>query len=170
MIASEEGLARLGVSEHDAVEVAGFASAEGNITEKPYDLTDLDTTAAAGQRALQMAGLRHGDIGTLELHDCFTITGLLALESLGFADRGTAAQFVLDGHTATDGKLPTNSSGGLVGYGHPTGASGVRQLVDLQLQLTGKAENQAPIKKDHGLMISMGGNDRTVTCVIVKRA
>jgi acetyl-CoA C-acetyltransferase len=61
-------------------------------------------------------------------------------------------------------------SGGLGGFGHPTGATGVRQLVDLLHQLTGKAANPAKIRTPYALMISMGGNDKTVTCVIVKRA
>jgi acetyl-CoA C-acetyltransferase len=105
----------------------------------------------------------------LEIHDCFTITALLALESIGFAKRGEAADFIVAGHTAPDGSIPTNLSGGLGGFGHPTGASGVRQMVDLWLQLTGNADNQIELRKPYGMMISMGGNDKTVTCFIVSR-
>ena len=64
--------------------------------------------------------------------------------------------------------MAINLSGGLCGFGHLTGATGVRQMVDLLHQLTKKAENQADIKKPFGMVISMGENDKTVTCIIVQ--
>ncbi|MEO6095792.1 MAG: thiolase family protein [Fibrobacteria bacterium] len=170
VVASEAGLARLGLDKARMVELAGFHGSEGDITEKPADPTVLENTARAVQGALQMAGIGRGDVGVLELHDCFSITGLLALESIGFARAGGGPEFVLDGHTAAQGELPTNLSGGLCGFGHPVGATGVRQMVDLVEQLTGRAPNQVQSPKDHGMMVSMGGNDKTVTALIVKRA
>jgi acetyl-CoA C-acetyltransferase/acetyl-CoA acyltransferase len=170
VIASEDGLKRLGLKKEECVEIAGFASAEDDITQLPHDPTTLSTTATAAQKALRSAGVSREQIGFLELHDCFTITGLLALESMGFAAPGQGGRFVLDGNTAVDGSLPVNLSGGLVGFGHPTGATGVRQLVDIILQMTGRADNQAKLKKDHAMMISMGGNDKTVTAIIATRA
>ncbi len=106
----------------------------------------------------------------MEIHDCFSITALLALEAIGLAPKGKAAAFILEGKTRSEGAMPTNLSGGLIGFGHPTGATGVRQMVDLYLQLTGQAANQIDSDKPYGMMISMGGNDITVTCLIVKRA
>ena len=170
VVVSEEGARKLGLRKADLVELAGFQGSEGDITEKPADPTVLENTARAAQGALGMAGLGTGDIGMLELHDCFSITGLLALESMGFARPGGAPAFVLEGRTAPQGELPTNLSGGLGGFGHPVGATGVRQMVDLLGQLTGKAPNQVESGKDHGMMVSMGGNDKTVTTLIVKRA
>lgn len=105
----------------------------------------------------------------LELYDCFSITALLALESIVFSQPGGASRFVLDGRTAPAGDLPTNLSGGLGGFGHPVGGTGVRQMVDLLEQLTGRAPNQVQSGKEHGMMISMGGNDKTVTALVVKR-
>jgi len=119
---------------------------------------------------LKQAGITKEEVGILELHDCFTITALLALESLGYAKQGQAAYFVLEGHTAPTGALPINLSGGLGGFGHPTGATGVRQLVDLLHQFTGKAANQIRLQKPFGMMLSMGGNDKTVTAFVVKKA
>jgi acetyl-CoA C-acetyltransferase len=170
VVASEAGLARLGLDKSQMVELAGFHGSEGDITEKPADPTVLENTGRAAQGALEMAGIGRGDLGVLELHDCFSITGLLALESIGFARAGGAPEFVLEGRTSPQGALPTNLSGGLCGFGHPVGATGVRQMVDLVEQLTGRAPNQVHSPKDHGMMVSMGGNDKTVTALIVKRA
>jgi acetyl-CoA C-acetyltransferase len=170
VVASEAGLARLGLDKSQMVELAGLHGSEGDITEKPADPTVLENTGRAAQGALEMAGIGRGDVGVLELHDCFSITGLLALESMGFAKAGGAPESVLEGRTSPQGALPTNLSGGLCGFGHPVGATGVRQMVDLVEQLTGRAPNQVQSPKDHGMMVSMGGNDKTVTALIVKRA
>lgn len=169
VVLSEEGLKRCGISKQDVVEIIGVGEAEDNIAEAPKDLTVLSTTERAVAKALAQAGIKKEDLAVLELHDCFSITGLLALEAIGFTEKGKAANFILEGNASLDGKIPTNLSGGLGGFGHPTGATGVRQMVDLLQQLTGKAENQAKIKNPYGMMISMGGNDKTVTCFIVKR-
>jgi acetyl-CoA C-acetyltransferase/acetyl-CoA acyltransferase len=169
VVASEEGLKKLGLDKKDMIELAGFHGSEGDITEKPWDPTILKNTGRAALGALDMAGVGRREIGVLELHDCFSITGLLALESIGFTRPGEAPRFVLDGRTAPAGDLPTNLSGGLGGFGHPVGGTGVRQMVDLLEQLTGRAPNQVKSGKEHGMMVSMGGNDKTVTALVVKR-
>lgn len=169
VILSEKGLRDCGLTPADAIEIIGVGEAEGDITRTPTDLTRLTTTEIAVHKALEMAGIRIDDVGLIEVHDCFTISGLLSLEALGLAEPGKAPAFVLEGHTSPEGRIPTNLSGGLGGFGHPTGASGVRQLVDLLHQFTGRAANPAKWKKPYGLMISMGGNDKTVTCLVVKQ-
>ena len=156
------------MNSNDIVEIVGIGEAEGDITVSPENATELSTTELAVKKALAQAGITKEDIAVLELHDCFTITALLALEAIGFAEKGKAPRFILDGHTLSEGTIPTNLSGGLGGFGHPTGATGVRQMVDLLHQLTRKAENQANITKPYGMMISMGGNDKTVSCFVVK--
>jgi acetyl-CoA C-acetyltransferase/acetyl-CoA acyltransferase len=168
VVLSEKGVQKLGLNSNDVVEIVGIGEAEGDITAAPGDATVLSTTELAVKKALTQAGITKDNIAVLELHDCFTITALLALEAIGYADKGKAPQLILDGHTLPEGRIPTNLSGGLGGFGHPTGASGVRQMVDLLHQLTHKAENQANVTKPYGMMISMGGNDKTVTCFIVK--
>jgi acetyl-CoA C-acetyltransferase len=170
IVLSEEGLARSGLSRNEVIEIVGIGEAEGDITEKPNDLTVLSTTHQAAQQAIGMSGIGLSEIGLLEVHDCFSITGLLALEAIGFAEQGRGAQFILEHESRIGGKIPTNLSGGLGGFGHPTGASGVRQMVDLLHQFTGKAANQIEIQKPYGMMVSMGGNDKTVTCFIVSPA
>lgn len=168
IIASEEGLKKCGIEKSEAVEIIGLGEAEDDITKPPVDLTLLSMNALAVSKALEQVGIDKNEIGILELHDCFTITALLALESIGFANRGKAASYILEGNTGPNGILPTNLSGGLGGFGHPTGATGVRQLVDLLHQLTGKAANQVSGSPQFGLMVSMGGNDKTVTAIILK--
>jgi len=167
-IASAEGLRKLGVEREEAVEIVGLGQAEGDITQAPADPTVLETTAAATAGAMEMAGVKLSEVGVLELHDCFSISGLLALEAIGFAQPGRAPAFVLDGQLAADGAVATNASGGLVGFGHPTGASGVRMMVDLVDQFTGKAPNPAKREKPYGMMVSMGGDDKTVSAFVVK--
>lgn len=164
---SEEGLEKFGVHKKDAIEIVGIGEAEGDITQTPQDPTILTTTEIAVKKALESAGVAIQDIALLEVHDCFSISGLLSLEATGLAPKGKAPEFILEGHTSPMGKIPTNLSGGLGGFGHPTGASGVRQMVDLLHQFTGKASNQVRPHKPYGLMISMGGNDKTVTAFVV---
>ena len=136
----------------------------------PPDLTELTTSKTAVAKALAMAGMSATEVGLFEVHDCFTITGLLSLGALGLAKPGKEADAVLAGETAKGGPYPTNVGGGLIGYGHPTGASGVRMAVDLWKQLTGKAgDMQVAPRKETGIMISMGGNDKTVVSLVVRR-
>ncbi len=168
LLFSEEGLVKAGVNRKDVVEIVAIAQTEEDITRPPDDLTVLTTTEAAVKEAFAAAGITRDDLGWLEIHDCFSITALLTLEAIGFAPKGAAANFVAEGNTRSDGVIPTNLSGGLCGFGHPTGASGVRMLVDLHAQMTGKASNQVSSSKEYGMLISMGGNDKTVTAIIVR--
>lgn len=173
IIASEEGLKKLGVSKTDAVEVVAFGQAINDITKKPDDLTQMDAYRHAAQEALRDAGLTINDIGTIETHDCFTIAAIIGVEMLGLAELGKGAQFVADGKTARDGFMPMNTTGGLIGWGHPTGGTGVHMAVTLWQQLTGKAgDAQIAIdpKRPYGMSINMGGDDKVLTAIIYKKA
>lgn len=169
LVLSEEGLGRCDIDRSQAIEIIGIGESEDDITEVPKDLTVLSNTQNAVEKAFKQAEITKNELGLLELHDCFSITALLALEAIGFAEKGKSSEFILNGNTSPAGLIPTNLSGGLGGFGHPTGATGVRQMVDLLHQFTGKAANPAKIQKPYGMMISMGGNDKTVTSIIVKR-
>jgi acetyl-CoA C-acetyltransferase/acetyl-CoA acyltransferase len=170
LFCSEEGLKKAGIPKSRAVRVVGWGTAVADITRPPEDLTALTTTAEAVRKAYACAGLSPKDIGVLEVHDCFTVGGLLMLEAAGFCDKGESLDFVLEGRTSPrGGELPTNARGGLIGFGHYTGGTGVRQAVDLLHLLTGTAGDsqvQVDPRRPYGLMISMGGNDRTVTAMI----
>jgi acetyl-CoA C-acetyltransferase/acetyl-CoA acyltransferase len=169
-VTSEEGYRRLGLTRQDVVEITGLGHATANLTTPPADLTEMATSRRAATQAMAMAGIDTEQLGVCEVHDCFTISGLLLVEALGLAPAGGAADLVLSGATGRDGRYPTNTGGGLVGYGHPTGATGVRMAVDLWRQLTGKAGGyQVELAREHGVMVSMGGNDKTVVSLVVRR-
>lgn len=168
VLCTEEGMKKLGLKKQNCIEISGFYSSEGNITKSPETLIQLNNTEICVQKALDMASISSQDLGLLEVHDCFSITGLLALEAVGVCKKYMAGEFVYSGESTINGTLPTNLSGGLCGFGHPTGATGIRQLSDLQKQFCGTAENQVDLKKEYGLMISMGGNDISVSALCVK--
>lgn len=173
IFASEDGLKKIGIDKKDVVEVVGFGTAVADISKYPEDKTKMTTTQRAVQKAFDMAGIGPKDLGVLEVHDCFTVGGILALEAVGIAKYGEAAGFVAEGKTKIDSEMPTNPTGGLVGFGHYTGGTGIRQAVDLLHQLTGKAGDcQVEIKpnRPYGMLINMGGNDRTVTAMIFGKA
>lgn len=153
ILATEAGLKKLGVE--PILEIIGLGEAEGDITARPKDPTRMDTTEAATKKAFQSASLKPSDIHRYEVHDCFTISGLLSLEAIGLANPGEGPDYILSKKSFDK----VNLSGGLIGFGHPTGASGVRMLVDL-------IHDE---KTKNGMMISMGGNDKTVTAIITKR-
>jgi len=171
-IVSEEGLKRIGISKSNAIEVVGFGQVEENLLEDPINPIELSTTRVAVQKALAMAGIAKEQLATVETHDCFTIAGIMATEAIGFAAPGKGAEFVAEGHTARTGKIPFNTTGGLIGWGHPTGATGVHQAVTLWEQLSGKAltaQIEIPTDKPYGLSVNMGGNDKTVVSIVYKK-
>ena len=173
LICSEQGLDKSGKSKKEAVQLVGVGHSVADLTKPPEEPTVLETTRRATAQAMEMAGITVDQIGVFEVHDCFTISGIMACEALGLAGHGEGKDYVCEGHTRRDGRTPMNTGGGLVGYGHPTGASGVRMSVDLVRQLTGQAEGyQVEIGADrpYGLLISMGGNDKTVVSCIFRRA
>jgi acetyl-CoA C-acetyltransferase len=172
VICSEEGLKRCGIPKSEAVEIVSWAHKVRNLTEDPVDPTELITIKKAALGALEDAGIGIQDLATIETHDCFSIAGVLATEALGFAGQGKGAQFVAEGHTSRDGMIPMNTTGGLIGWGHPTGGTGVHMAVTVWEQLTGKAgDAQIAIspEKPYGLSINMGGDDVTVVAAVYKR-
>lgn len=171
-ILSEEGLAKTGIKKSEAVEVVDFVHIVDNITEKPKDLTRLTTTEVAIKRVLEKAKITVNDLATIEVHDCFSIAGILTVEALGLAKHGEGPEFIINGNTSRNGKIPINTTGGLIGWGHPTGATGVHQAVTIWEQLTGKAgaaQINVPQDKPYGMTINMGGDDKTVVAIIYKK-
>ncbi|MCK5058294.1 MAG: 3-ketoacyl-CoA thiolase [Candidatus Aminicenantes bacterium] len=171
-ILSEDGLQRCGIPKNEAVEIVGWGQVEADISIAPEDLTVLETTKRAAAEALESAGITPNDLGTIETHDCFTIAGLLATEAIGLAKPGEGADFVAQGHTDRGGKIPFNTTGGLIGWGHPTGGTGVHQAVTVWEQLTGKAGDaqvEIPADRPYALAINMGGDDKTVVAIVYKR-
>jgi acetyl-CoA C-acetyltransferase/acetyl-CoA acyltransferase len=172
VVCSEEGLKRIGVDKSEAVEVISFVQSVRDITKDPTDLTELEAIKYATNKALEEAGITVHQLGTAEVHDCFSIAGILTVEALGLAEPGKGCDYVYEGNTARDGIMPINTSGGLIGWGHPTGGTGVHQAVTIWQQLTGRAGDfQVKINDDrpYGMTINMGGDDVTISAIVYKR-
>jgi acetyl-CoA acetyltransferase len=173
LVLSEDGLKKAGIDRKDAAEITGWGTSVADITQLPEDPTTLATSRSAVEKAYAMAGIKAKDLGFAEVHDCFSITGVLMTEATGICGHGEGYDFVNAGKTKPDGALPINLSGGLIGYGHYTGGTGIRQTIDNWKQLTGRAGDfQLKLAKDRacGLVISMGGNDKTVSAFVLRAA
>lgn len=147
------------------VRVLGTGQASDACLYGRTDLTSLRAAREAAAQAYAMAGVKPSQIRLAEVHDCFTIAEVLALEDLGFFPPGQGWQAARDGATRLDGPLPVNVSGGLKAKGHPVGASGVAQIVELWKQLRGEAApRQVPGEVDLALAHNVGGTGQT--CVV----
>jgi acetyl-CoA C-acetyltransferase len=130
------------------------------------DISCLDATVVAGERAFAMAGLPRSKIDFLEVHDCFTIAEICAIEDLGFCRKGEAGRLTEEGVTALDGNLPVNTSGGLKACGHPVGATGIKQVCEVVQQLRGEA-GARQVDGEIGLTHNVGGTGATVVVHIL---
>lgn len=125
------------------------------------DITTLDATVAAGKRAYEMAGLAPKDISFVEVHDCFTIAEICAIEDLGFFEKGQGGPASMAGETALNAKISVNPSGGLKSTGHPVGATGVKQAVEAVHQLRGEAGKRQVNGAKYGMTHNVGGSGAT---------
>lgn len=132
------------------------------------DITTLKATVEAGKRAYTMAGIKPEDIDLAEVHDCFTIAEICAMEDLGFAKKGEGGKAVEEGLTEIDGKIPINPSGGLKSKGHPVGATGIAQVVEVVTQLRGKAGERQVKDAKIGLTHNLGGSGGSVIVHILE--
>ncbi len=132
--------------------------AEGPLSQD-YDFTTFSEVVASAKDAYAQAGITNPreQISMAEVHDCFTPTELVLYEDFGFSPRGTAWQDVLDGFFDLEGKLPVNPDGGLKSFGHPIGASGLRMMYEMWLQLRGEAGLRQIKNPKVGLTHNLGG-------------
>jgi len=135
------------------------------------DLTTLKATGIAATKAYKEAGVSPKDIDVAEVHDCFTIAEILAMEDLGFCEKGKAAAFISNGKTTLGSakNLVANTSGGLKGCGHPVGATGVKQIVEIVEQLRGRAGKRQVSNARIGLTHNVGGSGATCVVHILKK-
>ncbi len=168
LLASKKGLKKLGRSKSDCVEVIG----SGHAVESLYvdgDPTALATVRAATSRSMAEGGVKLGDLDVAEVHDCFNIAELLTYEALGLAKPGQGAAVVRSGATGIGGSLPVNTGGGLVGFGHPVGATGVKQPLEIFRQMKGRCgDYQLASIPSVGLTSNMGGDDKTVVSLTLR--
>ncbi|MGB6442348.1 MAG: thiolase domain-containing protein [Thermoplasmata archaeon] len=133
------------------------------------DLTRFGASRWAADQAFHSAGLQRSEVSFLEVHDCFTIAELLAIEDLGFAEAGGAGALTLEGATRRDGRLPVNPDGGLKAKGHPIGATGVSQAYEVFLQLRGAAGPRQVPHAEHALAHNVGGAGATANVTLFSK-
>lgn len=139
-----------------------------NLTERE-SLVELKATKIAGQKAYQEAGIKPEEIDLAEVHDCFSIAEIMAVEDLGFCRKGEGFKRIKAGDFDLGGRLPVNLSGGLKACGHPVGATGVKQLVEIVTQLRGEAEKRQVKNCRIGLTHNVGGSGATAVVNILKK-
>lgn len=144
------------------VYVAGSGQASDGALHDRDSLTSIRSARLAGEEAYKMAGITPAEIDFAEVHDCFTIAEIIASEDLGFFKPGEGGKMAETGETGPSGSKPLNLSGGLKSKGHPVGASGVGQVVEVWKQLRGEAGlRQLPGKLKYGLTHNVGGTGQT---------
>ncbi len=153
------------------VHIVGTGQATGRPLHDAEELTSLSAAKYAAAQAYAMAGVGPQDIQVAEVHDCFTIAEIIATEDLGFFAPGEAPHAVDEGRTARTGDRPINTSGGLKSKGHPVGASGAAQVIEVFQQLRGEAgDRQLPnADLEVGLTHNVGGTGGTCVVHILRR-
>ncbi|MCU0485271.1 MAG: thiolase domain-containing protein [Anaerolineales bacterium] len=150
--------------------VIGTGQASDGATHSRPTMVSLPSARLAAKTAYEMAGVTPADIKLAEVHDCFTIAEVIATEDLGFFEPGEGWKAVEEGKTARNGIRPINTSGGLKSKGHPVGASGVGQVIEVWKQLRGEAgQRQLPGSPSLGLTHNVGGTGQTCTVHIFER-
>jgi acetyl-CoA C-acetyltransferase len=139
------------------VRVLGIAQASDNVAlDEKDDITTLRAVQTSAAKAYKMAGVEPRDIQFCEVHDCFTIAEILAIEDLGFVEKGQGGPYSLAGKTCIQGERPVNTSGGLKAKGHPVGATGVGQICDVAQQIRGDAGERQVARNKLGLAQNLG--------------
>lgn len=150
----------------DPIYVIGTGQGSDHALHEREDLTTITSAKVAAQQAYEMAGVTPEDIQIAEVHDCFTIAELIAIECLGFFKPGEGYKATEEGLTARDGAKPINTSGGLKSKGHPVGASGVGQVVEIWHQMRGEAGARQVPGKDIRLALTHNVGATGGTCAI----
>lgn len=171
ILATEEGLNRLGVAKADCVELAGYGQATDPLGKSGREVLRPAGANAAMRAAYEMAGASAADVTVAEIHDCFTVMGAIGTEVIGKADPGQGAAYWKAGRAAPDGECGINTSGGLIAKGHPIGASGVAMVGWAAWQLLGKAPEalQVPDPK-LAATFNIGGPICASVCTVLRRA
>ncbi len=151
--------------------VAGIAQTSGPVAlDRREDITTFAAVRKAAEKAYRMAGVTAAEIQFAELHDCFTIAEIMAMEDVGFVQPGEGGPYVEQGATTLGGERPVNASGGLKAKGHPVGATGVAQICDVVEQIRGAAGERQVRNHDLGLAQNLGGSGATAVVTILRAA
>lgn len=169
ILATEEGLARLGVSKHDCVQIAGWGQAVDPLQREQRNVLEPAGAYRAMRSAYAMAGVAPADIQAAEIHDCFTVMGALGTEILGKATPGKGAAYWAEGKAAPRGECGINTSGGLIAKGHPVGATGIAMIGWAAWQLLRKVPQELQVKEpEHAATFNIGGPVCASVCTVLR--
>lgn len=171
IVATEDGLKRLGVAKSECVEIAGYAQATDPLKKEGRDILRPAGAYRAMQKAYDMARMKPVDINVAEIHDCFTVMGAIGTEVIGKAAYGKGAQYWVEGKAGVNGECAINTSGGLIAKGHPVGATGVAMVGWAAQQLRGKAPAELQVKNPRAAAtFNIGGPICASVCTVLKPA
>jgi acetyl-CoA C-acetyltransferase len=146
----------------------GLATASLSLADRKSPAI-LDAVKDSAVRAYKMAGVGPTDIQVAEVHDCFAIAEICCIEALGLVEQGKGGAAARDGMTALGGKVPVNTSGGLKSKGHPVGATGIAQAIEIVEQLRGESGDRQVKDAEIGLAQNMGGSGASSVVHILGR-
>lgn len=170
ILATEEGLGKLGIAKSDCVEIAGFAQATDPLKKEGRDVLKPAGAFRAMRKAYEMARVTADDVNVAEIHDCFTVMGAIGTEVIGKADYGKGAQYWVDGKARVDGECGINTSGGLIAKGHPVGATGIAMVGWSSWQLLGKVPAELQVKNAKvAVTFNIGGPICASVCTVLKQ-
>ena len=171
ILATEEGLTKLGVAKSDAVEIAGWGQATDPLRKAGRDVLRPSGAYRAMRTAYDMAGASAADVNVAEVHDCFSVMGALGTEIIGKAEPGQGARYWVEGKAAPDGECGINTSGGLIAKGHPVGATGIAMIGWSALHLLGKAPAELQVKNPQlAATFNIGGPICASVCTVLRPA
>jgi acetyl-CoA C-acetyltransferase len=171
ILATAEGLEKLGVRRAECVEIAGWGQATDPIRKQGRDVLRPAGAYRAMGTAYLMAGAKAKDVNVAEVHDCFSVMGAIGTEVIGKAEAGRGAQYWVDGRARPDGECGINTSGGLIAKGHPIGATGIAMIGWSALQLLGKAPAETRVKNPKlAATFNIGGPICASVCTVVRAA
>lgn len=171
ILATSEGLRRLGVTKADCVELAGWGQATDGLKKEGRDVLRPAGALTAMNRAYAMAGVTAADVDLAEVHDCFTVMGAIGAEVVGKAEYGKGAAYWNDGDASLNGACPINTSGGLIAKGHPIGATGVAMIGWCAWQLLGKVPKELQVTSaDVAATFNIGGPLCATVATVLKTA
>ena len=154
-----------------AVEIIASAQASDTLAlAHRKNLYETSSAKIAGEQAFKQSGLKPKDVSFAELHDCFSVAEIMAIEALGFCKQGEGGKFTEQGNTAIGGTIPTNTSGGLKACGHPVGATGIKQAIEAFWQLNNMAGKRQVKGAEIGLTHNVGGSGATAVVHVYRRA
>lgn len=171
ILATEEGLKRLGVRRADCVEIAGWGQATDPLRKAGRDVLRPAGAYRAMGTAYEMAGAKPQDVNVAEVHDCFSVMGAIGTEVIGKAEPGQGARYWVEGKARPEGECGINTSGGLIAKGHPIGATGIAMIGWSTLQLSGKAPAETQVRNPKlAATFNIGGPICASVCTVLRAA